>query len=370
MLKLNEYILKNRNSINKPNIEYAWYDEMYINTKASFYDVPTVDGVKRVFAFISYPETKMPDGGYPAIILIHGGNGAAYHEMSKLWSVRGYVVIAPDFNGKYAKKLTERGLDNPYCDIHGYGSFNDYKSKNPWAYFSVLSAMRAIDVLCTDPLINKNLIFSIGLSWGGFINLLFLSVEKRIKAASIIYSSAYISSSKWAHMEHVSNDFKDDEWKIYDEYIDPQTYLKNIICPVLFTAGADDIAFTMENRRKTAAKIPSKTYFAYRNSFPHANFFGFEQKESDLFFKSFIYHIEFENIEFDVEDKLINLKNKNDKAKYYLNETKEHYSNSDTLIWTRREITNNAILLDNETKTYFIEKVDDIYTFSSNVINL
>ena len=163
MKKLSGYIKENRKLNQNVNVSYGWEDEIYENTKALFYDVNTTYGIKKVFAFVSFPTSKKPTGGYPVIILIHGGNGCAFYEMTKLWADRGYVAIAPDFNGTYAKNITQRKLDNEKADIKGYGSFHDIDAENPWAYFSVLSCMSALDFLLSQEIVNEEFIFSCGL---------------------------------------------------------------------------------------------------------------------------------------------------------------------------------------------------------------
>ena len=49
------------------------------------------------FAWYGYPETAMPEGGYPAVLLIHGGGGTAFPQYAKLWLKQGYVVMALDW---------------------------------------------------------------------------------------------------------------------------------------------------------------------------------------------------------------------------------------------------------------------------------
>ena len=282
MKNLVEYINENRGDCPIKIEDGGWWGELFLSTKSLFYDVPTKGGDKKVFAFISRPTTPKPKNGYPAVLLIHGGNGQAFYEMANLWAQRGFVAIAPDFNGKMGKKITERDVINPDGGNAGYGSFNDLHDENPWAFFSVLSAMRAIDVLVQDGDVDKDNVFSCGLSWGGFLQLLLSSVDNRIKASSIIYSSAYIQRSKWGEKKFL--DVSEEDKELWLKTIAPENYLHNIKHPVFFTAGADDIAFTMENRRKTAEKIPSSCYFGFRKSFPHGNFWGFEQLESAEFF--------------------------------------------------------------------------------------
>ena len=285
METLQEYIQRNRKSIVSPSVQDEWYGEMCSQTRPVFYDVPTSTGKKRVFAFISYPTTEMPTNGYPAVVLIHGGNGGAFYEMSRLWADRGFVTIAPDFNGMYAHSINERQLLNPDGGNPGYGSIQDLHDENMWAYFSTLSAMRAIDVLQELKEVDKNNIFSCGLSWGGFVQLLLSSVDKRIKAAAVIYSSAFVEQSEWGQTKLAAFECDEDK-KFWIDYVEPHNYLKNIAHPIFFTAGTDDVAFKMENRRKTAENISAPTYFGLRKNFPHGNFIGFEQMETSQFFMS------------------------------------------------------------------------------------
>ena len=51
------------------------------------------------FAVIGKPLTPAPEGGYPAIVLVHGGAGQVYPEWVKYWTDKGYVAIAPDMFG-------------------------------------------------------------------------------------------------------------------------------------------------------------------------------------------------------------------------------------------------------------------------------
>ena len=281
MKKLIQYIKDNRTDT-KVKVEDRWWGEMHIGTRAIFYDVPVLSGEKSVFAFISYPKKPMPKNGYPAVLLIHGGNGEAFYEMTKVWADRGFVAIAPDFNGKYAYSINERQHINEKGGNAGYGSVNDLHEENPWAYFSVLSAMRAIDVLFSLDCVNKNAVFSCGLSWGGFLQLLLSASDDRIKAAAVIYSSAYIFESEWG--KNVLSVLSEEDRELWNNNIAPENYLKKITHPVFFTAGADDSAFKMENRRKTAIDITAPVYFGLRKEYFHGNFFGFEQPEATEFF--------------------------------------------------------------------------------------
>lgn len=369
MKKLNDYIFENRKDIPSPKTEYSWDGEMYIGTKALFYDVPVGNNIYKVFAYLSFPKVPKPKNGYPALLLIHGGNGCAFYEMANEWSEKGYIVIAPDFNGKYANDLNIRNLNNPIGGPKGYGSFNDMYDSNPWAYFSVLSAMRAIDVLTDLPCVDKNIIFACGLSWGGFINLLLASQEQRIRAFSVIYASAFISNSNWGMLDNHCGKFNQQELLDYNQHIDPQSYLNNIKTPILFTAGTDDIAFTMENRRKTSLMISSDKYWGYRFSYPHGNFYGFEQPESHLFFKQFINDRKWRCPNISIKDNIIKVDKHFIDSETFLVETNMLPTNNDRLIWSERKFFNSVELL-SDTKSFFIEeKIKNKYIISTDIYN-
>lgn len=370
MIGLKDYILINRENVPPPTLEYGWYGEMYTNIDALFYDVPTIAENKKVFTFIAYPRTKKPKEGYPALLLIHGGNGGAFYEMAHYWANKGFVVISPDFNGKYAYSINDRQKHNALGGNEGYGSIKDLHQKDTWAYFSVLSAMRAIDILVNDSEVDINNIFSCGLSWGGVIQLLLASVDKRIKGASVIYSSAYILDSEWGQKATAS--LSDSDKQIWDNFIDPKNYISDIVCPVFFTAGTDDVAFKMENRRHTANNIKTPVYFGLRRTFPHGNFIGFEQKESEIFFKAMIDNLPIVQPRVSVcNEKLVVKKNFSD-SKLYFVYTFDDIVKTEKQEWIEKSINENTdIIIEKKIKAFFVvEKLIDGTQWSTNVITL
>ncbi|MBO4632000.1 MAG: hypothetical protein J5858_08770, partial [Lentisphaeria bacterium] len=49
------------------------------------------------FAYIGFPEGPVPEGGFPGVVLIHGGGGTAFPQYARLWTQQGYAVIMPDW---------------------------------------------------------------------------------------------------------------------------------------------------------------------------------------------------------------------------------------------------------------------------------
>ena len=275
-MRLDDFIKNNYvcGEVTTGNVDF-W--EVYSNTRAISYGFKIGEKDYKVFAFISFPTCKKPAKGYPVVVLMHGGNGAAYYEFTKKWADRGYIAIAPDFNAHTVENFGSRYIASEQGGPSGYG-FSAVDTDLPWAFFSTLSAMKAIDVLLMQKNADKNNVFSVGLSWGGYLNFLLMSQDKRIKAGSVIYSSAYTFCGEFG--KTVLDGMREDVKKNYIENIEPTSYLKKITCPVLFTAGTQDHAFKMINRQKTADGISGKAYYAIRKDFYHGNFYGFEQNES------------------------------------------------------------------------------------------
>ena len=66
------------------------FPEGYQDMKAIFY---SAGARNEVFAFIGVPQTAAPAGGFPSVVLIHGGDGCAYYEWVREWTNRGYLAV-------------------------------------------------------------------------------------------------------------------------------------------------------------------------------------------------------------------------------------------------------------------------------------
>ena len=366
MKTLKEYVKENR--INTPvSIQEKWQGERYLNTKAIFYDVLTKNKENQVFAFISYPTTPMPSQGYPAVLLIHGGGGQAYYEITRIWSDKGFVVIAPDFNAMRANSMNERQVPNPKGGVNGYGSYRDLCEEDTWAYFSVLSAMRAIDVLCSQEVVDKNNVFSCGLSWGGFLQLLLSAVDKRIKAASIIYSSAYVYDSEWGKNNFEGFNFSEENKILWQNNIDPKNYLSEITHPIFFTAGTNDQAFKMKNRQKTADGISATAYYGLRLLYAHSNFDGFEQPETIEFFKKMAKNEIPHQVSVEINDRKLTLKDKEKDAQVALCFTEEDLESIDVQQWQEQSFETEITIPENATAFFVVERCKDGTQWSSKM---
>lgn len=311
----------------------------------------TVNGKYKVFAFMGKPKTTRPKNGYPAVVLVHGGDGCAYFEWVKKWTDKGYVAIAPDFDGNMAKDLDNRKENNVNGGPKGYGSFKDMKD-NPWTYFSVSSIVSAIDVLCDDKDVDMDRIAISGISWGGVLSLMALSVEKRIKVASVFYSSGYLLESKFFKDIALRSGIEEKDFDKYNALFDPQSCADKISVPILFIAGADDVAFTMEGRKKTTELIKSNKYFSYRKNFPHSHTAGRECIEAIEFTDCYFLDKDYPQLEYSINASDISIANATEYKWLKIVGTNEYY-NQIQKEWEESEISDGKVLIPNF-KYFFI----------------
>ena len=139
---------------------------------------------------------------------------------------------------------------------------------------------------------------------------------------------------------------------------------------MFFTAGADDIAFKMEGRRKTAESIKAPVYFGLRKNFPHGNFIGFEQPESVEFFKRIADGKDVPKPSVTFKDGKLTVKAFDEKSELKLYYTKDDVVATETQEWTETLLSNGATIEKGKDITAFFvtEKLNDGTQWSSNII--
>lgn len=237
-----------------------------IKFQSSAYPVANLEKTT-TFAILGKPTTEMPKGGYPAIVLLHGGAGQVYPNWVRYWTDKGYVAIAPDlFGNELSENLTKRVNPDGGPDETHSGSINDDPTapQNSWVYHSVANAIRCNTILRSLDYVNKNQIGITGISWGGYITCIVSGVDKRFSAFAPIYASGFIyQSPKWSGIFGGANR---QAW--IDAY-DPSSYLPYATKPILFVSGVDDNCFTVEHRQRSADLVKGKTFYSQRYGLEH-----------------------------------------------------------------------------------------------------
>lgn len=224
------------------------------------------------FMAVGVPTTEMPEGGYPAIVLVHGGAGQVFCDWIKLWTDKGYVALALDM---FANKLddTLAKVVNPLAgpNENHSGSINDnpYDYQNSWVYHSVTNVILCHNYLRSLPNVNANKIGITGISWGGFITNIVSGVDSRFSAFAPVYGSGYIyDDTKW------NGAFGNEDRQAWINRFDPSSYVQYNNKPTLYVSGIDDNCFDVTNRAKTYALAKGDVYYSQRSDLAHGYYYN------------------------------------------------------------------------------------------------
>ena len=133
-----------------------------------------------VFAYIGYPKTPMPAGGYPGVLLVHGGGGTAFPDAARLWNKYGFAVLMIDWYNSHPKQEAreKRGVVNK-LPLPG-GNRNDLQT-------NVANMVLAHSLLRSLPKVNQDKTVFVGLSWGSWYGATVAALDNRFKGAVEIY---------------------------------------------------------------------------------------------------------------------------------------------------------------------------------------
>ncbi len=234
--------------------------------------------ITKVYACVGVPETEMPQGGYPAVVLVHGGAGQIYRDWVKYWNDRGYVAIAYDTysNGLKTVSGTPQKVKNPDGGpTETYtGSLKDDPTdyKNSWLYHGVANAILCNNLLRARQDVNSTQIGMTGISWGSVITLVTSGIDKRFNAFAPVYGAGYLyDDSFWLAADKQATFGGEGKLNEWIERYDPSSYLPYSTKPTLFVSGVEDNCFAFMNRKKSAGLIKGKAFYSQRNDLGHGH---------------------------------------------------------------------------------------------------
>ncbi len=120
-----------------------------------------------VFAVIVTP---VAPGKHPGMLVLHGGGGCAETEKAVAWAQRGYVAVAPDLPGiaEPAKIPFSKGR----WSAMKYGAGRYVANPDVQAsllFDAVISGMKSLYLLRSQPEVDLSRIGVVGISWGGYM---------------------------------------------------------------------------------------------------------------------------------------------------------------------------------------------------------
>ena len=207
-------------------------DSQYPKMQAILFDgVPYKGKPAPVFAYVGYPEGPVPQGGFPGIVMVHGGGGTAYAWAVKRWNQYGYAVIALDWYNQ--RPVGSKGKKQ--IPLEG-GKRQDHVT-------NVGNIVLAHSLLRSLPNVNPDKTALLGLSWGSWYGAMAAAVDPRFKAAIEIYcgdrkNNALFTNGRFLHAAKIpmywiagTNDrhaFPETLQAAFDEC--PKTWNKTLIC--------------------------------------------------------------------------------------------------------------------------------------------
>ena len=156
------------------------------------------------FCYLGRPAGKAPAGGWPGVVLVHGGGGTAYPHFTRQWTEKGFVVIAPDwYNQRPAPALTNVAPTEtsvPRVPLAG-GRRQDHVA-------NVANMVLAHSLLRSLEDVNRDRTVFVGLSWGSWYGACVAAVDDRFKGCVEIYcGDKNVARDPKSHMSFINGRF-------------------------------------------------------------------------------------------------------------------------------------------------------------------
>jgi len=238
--------------------------------KAVFYDALPYGGhPTRAFAYLAVPE--VPAGQkIPAMVLVHGGGGTAFHEWAKVWYDKGYAAIAMDLEGQIPQN------DYPHRPRHAFsgpvrtGMFDDMDKPrgDQWMYHAVADIMLANSLLRALPEVDPERIGLTGISWGGVLSSLVGGLDDRFVFAAPVYGCGYLYDSKGYFNRMGAKDEASLELR---KYWDPARYFTDAPMPMLWVNGDNDPHFSVDTLSRSHVSAGPESILSIHPKMPHGH---------------------------------------------------------------------------------------------------
>ncbi|HOV75758.1 MAG TPA: acetylxylan esterase [Candidatus Hydrogenedentes bacterium] len=242
-----------------------------VGMRAIFFEgMPYHGKPSRVFAWYGAPDAR--DGEkVPAMVLIHGGGGTAFHEWVRLWNTRGYAAIAMDTCGCVPRGEYGKWERHEFGGPPGWGGFDQTGDpiEDQWTYHAVADAVLAHSLIRSFPEINPDCIGVTGISWGGYLTCIVAGVDSRFRLAVPVYGCGFLDkNSTWLDTFAKLGEEKTKRWI---SLWDPSVYLPNVRMPMLWVTGTNDFAYPMDSLQQSYRLPRGPRQLCIRIRMPHGH---------------------------------------------------------------------------------------------------
>ncbi|MCM8528513.1 MAG: prolyl oligopeptidase family serine peptidase, partial [Lentisphaeraceae bacterium] len=225
----------------------------------------------QVFAYYSAPKGKTPEGGWPAVVCVHGGGGTAFEAWIKQWNDHGYAAISMDLEGHYPIGSHKTGrTPTPHPGPVRVGVFHDFDKPiaEQWYYHAVAQIILAHSLIRSFPEVNADKTGITGVSWGGNLTSTTIGVDNRFKFAIPAYGCGFLPGSE-GHQGRIIKEGK--HWDTVAKYYDGSAYFKNVKIPTLWVNGTNDYHFSMPATQKSSQAVSGNSTLRFQVRMKHGH---------------------------------------------------------------------------------------------------
>lgn len=256
-----------------------------------YQSIPYKNKETQVFAYYGVPKGKTPEGGWPAVVCVHGGGGTAFNEWVKKWNEQGYAAISMDLEGHYPIKQKVNGkmkyLATEKPSIVRKGTFEDFNLpiKEQWYYNAVAHIVLANSLLRSFPEVNAHKIGITGISWGGNLTSTVMGVDDRFKFAIPVYGCGFLPDSDSLQGNTIKSGKHTEV--VYKNY-DGSAYFSNVTIPTFWLNGTNDRHFALLSTQKSSQAVRGPVTLRYQKEMVHGHKPGWKPQEIYAFTNSVV----------------------------------------------------------------------------------
>lgn len=257
--------------------KYRWLDTEKPIRSLIYEGLPYQGRVAEVFAWYATPltigeVTGIPAGGFPAVVLIHGGGGTAFAEWALLWAKRGYAAIAmdlgahqpadPEYDSTTGELICEGSHDvekrtplvngGPNQTAEDKFTSVDREPEHHWPRHAVANVILAHSLIRNFPEVDSERTAVTGISWGGYTTCIAASVDSRFKAAVPVYGCGFLfegESNQKPEIDKLAPESREKWIALYD----PSSHLPRCRVPIFFLNGTHDPHYPLDSHTRTVA---------------------------------------------------------------------------------------------------------------------
>jgi dienelactone hydrolase len=238
-----------------PKYEVVERPDATPNLKPIFYSGFDYQGKPTtVFAWLGVPE-KSEGKKVPAVVLAHGGGGAASKDWVKNWNKHGYAAISMSLEGQTEYDPALKGYArNPNGIPNRPGIFGDAGApiKDQWMYHAIANVNLAAALLRSLPEVDPAKVGIMGCSWGGIITSTAIGIDPRYAFAIPVYGCGGLDVVP----NHWGGTLSGNE--VYKKVWDANLRLDRARMPILWNSWPQDAHFSIEALNKSRKKAGSK----------------------------------------------------------------------------------------------------------------